>query len=84
MPASGLWSPGGLVSGTPEEQYEIWIASGVTHILVEHGGQVHGDALDRIDALCPAGSVQLLDSQLGRYLVGLGWDAACQERVLAN
>ncbi len=75
---------GGLVSGTPEEQYEIWIASGVTHILVEHGGLVHGDALDRIDALCPAGSVQLLDSQPGRYLVGLGWDAACQELVLAN
>lgn len=75
---------GGFVSGTPQDQYEIWIASGVTHLLVEHGGLVHGDALDRIDALCPAGSVQVLDSQPGRYLVSLGWDAACQEKVLAN
>jgi hypothetical protein len=72
------------VYGTPQEQYEIWIGAGVTHVLVEHGGQVHGDALDRIDALCPAGSVQVLDSQPGRYLVRLAWDSACQERVLSN
>jgi hypothetical protein len=51
--------------------------------VVEHGGEVHGDALDRIDALCPPGTVQLLDNQPGQFLVGLNWDAACQERVLA-
>lgn len=68
--------------GTPEQQYEIWIGSGVTHILVEHGGRVHGAALDRVDALCPAGTVQLLDSQPGQFLVALVWDSACQERVL--
>jgi len=70
------------VEGTPEQQYEIWIGSGVTHILVEHGGRVHGPALDRIDALCPPGTVQVLDIQPGRFLVALPWDAACQELVL--
>jgi hypothetical protein len=70
------------VEGTPEQQYEIWIGSGVTHILVEHGGRVHGAALDRVDALCPAGTVQVLDSQPGQFLVALLWDSACQERVL--
>jgi len=70
------------VEGTPEQQYEIWIESGVTHILVEHGGRVHGAALDRLDALCPPGTVQVLDSQPGQFLVFLAWDSACQERVL--
>jgi hypothetical protein len=68
--------------GTPEEQYEIWMDMGVTHILVEHGGRVHGDALDRIDALCSPGTVELLDSQPGQYLVALNWDENCQELVL--
>ncbi len=76
------FSGGGPVEGTPEEQYEIWIGQGVTHILVEHGGRVHGAALDRVDALCPPGTVQLLDSQPGQFLVALAWDSACQERVL--
>jgi len=70
------------VHGTPEQQYEIWISTGVTHILVEHGGRVHGAAIDRVDALCPPGTVQVLDSQPGRFLVALAWDAACQQRVL--
>ena len=73
---------GGPVEGTPEQQYAIWIGSGVTHVLVEHGGRVHGPALDRVDALCPPGTVQLLDSQPGRFLVALAWDSACQELVL--
>ena len=69
--------------GTIDEQVELWIAQGVTHLVVEHGGDVHGDALDRIDALCPSGTVQLLDNQPGQFLVGLNWDSACQQRVLA-
>jgi hypothetical protein len=72
----------GPAEGTPEEQYEIWMEMGVTHLLVEHGGRVHGEALDRVDALCPPGTVQLLDSQPGQYLVALAWDEECQERVL--
>jgi hypothetical protein len=70
------------VEGTPEEQYEIWIGAGVTHLLVEHGGRVHGAALDRVEALCPPGTLQVLDTQPGRVLVALAWDAACQERVM--
>jgi len=70
------------VHGTPEQQYEIWISTGVTHILVEHGGRVHGAAIDRVDAVCSPGTIQVLDSQPGRFLVALAWDAACQERVL--
>jgi hypothetical protein len=68
--------------GTVEEQVELWIDRGVTHLVVEHGGTVHGDALDRIDTLCPPGTVQLLDDQPGQFLVGLDWDAACQRLVL--
>ncbi|MCJ7627911.1 MAG: hypothetical protein MUO50_05930, partial [Longimicrobiales bacterium] len=76
------FSGGNPVEGTPEQQYEIWIESGVTHILVEQGGRIHGAALDRVDALCPPGTVQLLDSRPGQFLVALAWDSACQERVL--
>ena len=72
------------VGGTPEQQYEVWIESGVTHILVEHGGQVHGAALDRIDALCPPGTISVLDTQPGRVLVALAWDSTCQARVLQS
>jgi hypothetical protein len=72
----------GPVGGTPEQQYEIWISTGVTHILVEHGGAVHGPALDRIDALCAPGTVQVLDTRPGRVLVSLAWDEACKELVL--
>jgi len=73
---------GGPVEGSPEQQYAIWIGSGLTHVLVEHGGRVHGPALDRVDALCPPGTVQLLDSRPGRFLVALAWDSACQELVI--
>ncbi len=74
----------GPPEGTPEEQYEIWIAAGVSHILVEHGGRVHGEALDRIDALCAPGTIELLDNQPGRYLVALNWDEGCQALVLGT
>ena len=51
-------------------------------ILVEHGGLVHGEALDRVDAVCPEGTVQVLDMQPGQFLVALNWDRECQERLL--
>ncbi|MBT8395553.1 MAG: hypothetical protein HKO65_04515 [Gemmatimonadetes bacterium] len=70
------------IYGTPQQQYQTWIQGGVSHVLVEHGGQVHGAALDRIDALCPPGTIQVLDIQPGRILVGLHWDGACQQDVL--
>jgi hypothetical protein len=74
----------GPPEGTPEEQYRIWMQSGVTHILVEHGGRVHGAALDRVDELCAPGTVQLLDSRPGQFLVALAWDEECKERVLGS
>jgi hypothetical protein len=61
----------------------LWIKAGLTHILVEHGGEIHGDALDRVDALCPPGTVVVLDLQPGQFLVKLAWDEECRERVLA-
>jgi hypothetical protein len=67
------------VYGRPEQQYEIWIRTGVSHVLVEHGGRVHGAAMDRIEAECPSGSIRVLDVQPGRILVALRWDEACQE-----
>jgi hypothetical protein len=72
------------IYGTPEQQYELWIQSGMTHLLAEHGGRVHGAALDRMEAQCPPGAIRVLDTQLGRVLLALGWDEACQERLLAG
>jgi len=74
--------PGYPPGGTVLEQVELWKAVGVTHLVVEHGGTIHGDALDRIDALCPPGTVVLLDNQPGQFLVALDWDSACQNLVL--
>lgn len=68
--------------GTPEEQYRLWDQAGITHILVEHGGGVHGPALDRLDATCVPGTVQLLDSRPGQFLIRLNWDRACRRVVL--
>jgi hypothetical protein len=68
--------------GTPREQYELWIEAGVTHILVEQGGEIHGEALDRVDALCPPGTVRVLDMEPGQFLVELAWDEGCRREVL--
>jgi len=68
--------------GTPEEQYRLWIAAGIDHILVEHGGAVHSPPLTRMDELCPGGAVQLLASMPGAFLVRLNWDAECKGRLL--
>jgi hypothetical protein len=70
------------VYGRPEQQYEIWVRTGVSHVLVEHGGKVHGDALDRMDAECPPGTIRVLDVRAGRVLVALEWDEACQRQLL--
>ena len=68
--------------GTPEEQYRLWIAAGIDHVLVEHGGGVHAAPLTRMDELCPGGAVQLLASMPGAFLVRLNWDAECKGRLL--
>lgn len=70
--------------GTPGEQYRLWAETGLTHILVEHGGGVHGPALDRLDTVCDPGTVQLLDSRPGQFLVRLNWDSGCRRLVLGS
>ncbi len=67
--------------GTPEQQYRLWIATGVDHVLAEHGGGVHGEALDRMDAVCPGGAVELVATMPGALLTKLNWDQACRERL---
>lgn len=67
--------------GTPLEQYRIWQAAGIDHLLVEHGGRVHGEALDRLDQLCPGGAVGVLTIIPGQVLVRLAWDEACRRRI---
>ncbi len=68
--------------GTPREQYRLWAAAGIDHVLVEHAGGVHGEALDRVDALCPPGTVQVLDMVPGQFLVRLAWDEACRRKLM--
>jgi hypothetical protein len=70
--------------GSEEEQYEAWISGGLTHVLVEHGGGVHGAALDRVDQRCPPGTVQVLDIQPGQFLVRLNWDEECRRNVFGD
>ncbi|MFC1660165.1 hypothetical protein ACFL3S_01690 [Gemmatimonadota bacterium] len=70
--------------GTEEEQYQAWVSGGLTHVLVEHGGGVHGAALDRVDERCAPGTVQVLDLQPGQFLVRLSWDEDCRERLLGG
>lgn len=70
--------------GTPAEQYALWAAGGLDHVLVEHGGGVHGDALDRVDEVCRPGTVEVLDIQPGQFLVRLNWAGSCRDRLLGT
>jgi hypothetical protein len=70
--------------GTPEEQYALWAVSGIDHLLVEHGGGVHGEALDRVDERCDPGTVEVLDLQPGQFLVRLNWAGACRDQLLGG
>lgn len=75
--ASPVW-------GAPEDQYRLWMAADLDHVLVEHGGRVHGEALDRVDAVCPGGAVEVRASYEGGVLVRLNWDARCRARLLTG
>ena len=68
--------------GSPRAQHALWIEAGVTHLVVESGGRIHGDALERLAEICPPGTVQILDRNLGHVLVALNWDADCRARLL--
>lgn len=67
--------------GTPTEQYRLWRDGGVDHILAEQGGRIHGEALGRLDEVCPGGAVTVLEITRGQILVRLAWDGACRRRL---
>jgi hypothetical protein len=69
--------------GSPEQQIEIWRTTGVDYVLAEHGGAIHGAALDRIEAACP-GSVTLAASLPGQLLARVAWNAECTELLGSN
>lgn len=66
--------------GTPGDQFVLWDAAGIDHVLLELGGVVHREALDELDARCP-GAVRVVASWRGGALVRLAWDEACRTRV---
>lgn len=64
------------VWGTPREQIALWWDAGIDHLLMEQGGQLHGDALNLIEERCP-GAVGVLATMPPQMLVRLEWDEAC-------
>ena len=63
--------------GTIRQQYEIWRTVDLDHVLVEHGGGVHGPPLDRMNERCPPGTVIVLKALAGDFLVRLAADEDC-------
>jgi hypothetical protein len=74
-------SVGARAFGTPEEQWAVWSAGGVQRLLVEHGGAVHGEALNGIEERCP-GAVQILARLPGAFVVDLGRSQPCVADLL--
>ena len=71
-------APPGQTGGTPRQQVELWRVAGLDHLLVEHGGNVHGEALEALEADCGAESIQLLASFPGPgYFVRLNLPPDC-------
>ncbi len=68
------------VWGSPEEQLSLWWDAGVDYLLLEQGGRVHGDALNRLESRCP-GAVQVLARMPPQMLVRLGWDRVCAQSL---
>jgi len=66
----------GPVWGTPREQLELWWDSGVEFVLLEQGGQIHGDALNLLEQVCP-GIVEIAARMPPQMLVRLRWDDRC-------
>jgi len=68
------------VWGTPREQLELWWDSGVRFVLLEQGGQIHGDALNLLEERCP-GAVTIAARMPPQMLVGLSWGDRCAEAL---
>lgn len=63
--------------GTPTQQLALWRSAGIDHLLLEQGGLLHEDSLNRLEAACP-GSVFILARMPGSMVVRLAWDASCE------
>jgi len=70
--------------GTPHQQAELWSRAGITHVVVEHGGGVHGATLDELDARCAPGTVQLLATIPTGFLVGVTLSTECLTQLAAD
>lgn len=68
------------VWGTPEQQLALWWQAGVDHLLLEQGGQIHGEALNRLEAACP-GDVRILARLVPQILVRIDWAEECARRL---
>jgi hypothetical protein len=66
--------------GTPEQQLALWWRYAVGYVLLEQNGLIHGDALNRLQAVCP-GSAVILARMPTQMLVRLQWDVACAEKL---
>ncbi|NIP59781.1 MAG: hypothetical protein GWM92_15850, partial [Gemmatimonadetes bacterium] len=71
----------GPLWGTPPEQFALWELAGVDFLLVEHGGRVHGEALERLRSVCGGEAARAVERWPGARLVKLAWDAGCRERL---
>jgi hypothetical protein len=72
--------PGTPVWGTPDQQLALWWGAGVDHLLLEQGGQIHGEALNRLESACP-GDVQILARLAPQMLVRIDWGEDCARRL---
>lgn len=68
------------VWGTPDDQLRLWLAQGVTHLLLEQGGQVHGEALNRLEEACP-GAATIPARLPPQMIVRIEWTEGCVERL---
>lgn len=68
--------PDALPWGSPEEQAALWWSVGMDHLLLEQGGQIHGDALNLVEERCP-GAVGILARFPPQMLVRLEWGGDC-------
>jgi hypothetical protein len=74
---SALFAPAaatdeGPIWGTPDQQLAVWRAAGLNHLILEQGGQIHGAALDALEAECP-GAVNILARMPPQMLVRISW-----------
>lgn len=79
---SAAFKPGGEgpTWGSPSDQFAIWDATGVDHLVLEAAGVTHRAALDRLDVVCP-GSASVVASWEGGALVRLTWTQECRDRL---